>query len=223
MSIEFGGPGSGEHINLGTWDLPSGLTAMSLLFWCKFNSFSIGDARMFSKATGGGVQDHLVMFSGQDSTQMRVRLKTGGTTTTHYETASALNTDQWYHLGYVYDGINIIFYRDASQNGSSAKTGTINTSGSVETRIADNPGATRKELDGFVEDVKIWKRALSPSEVLGVLMGAPVIDGLINWWSLTEGSPGAAATGTDSVKDLVGGNPGTPASSPPYRTGMMSV
>ena len=156
---------------------------------------------------------------------MRTRLKTGGTTTTHFETSTAINTGQWYHMGFVYDGSNVIFYRDGVQNGSSSKTGTIDTSGSVEVRIADNPGPSRLELDGFVEDCRIYKRALSLPEVQTIYAARGhdgIIDGLLHRWLLNEGAPGTAATGTGSIKDLTGAVNGTPASSPSYRVSELS-
>jgi len=131
MSIEFNGDGSGQHIDLGNLDLPGGLNSLTILSWCKFKSFTFSDQRIISKALSHDIPDHWFMFSGLTSTQMRVRLKTGGTTTTHVEDSLAINLNQWYHMGFVYDGSNIIFYRDGQQNGSSAKSGTIDTSGSV--------------------------------------------------------------------------------------------
>jgi hypothetical protein len=226
MAIEFGGSGSGEHVDFGTLDLPSGLSALTILAWVKFNSFTLGDQRIISKATSHDVSAHWFMLSGNTSSQMRVRLKTGGTTTTHLEDSAAINTGQWYHMGFVYDGSNIIFYRDGVQNGSSSKTGVIDTSGSVEVRIADNPGIHRKELDGFVEDCRIYDRALSSSEVATLFASRGMdsnVHGLLHRWGLNEGPPGVAATGAGSVKDLRGGIDGTPASSPVYRTSELSL
>jgi len=225
MAVEFGGIGSGEHVDFGTLDLPSGLSAMTILVWVMFNNFTVPDQRIISKATSSTANDHWFMFSSINSNQMRVRLKTGGATTTHFETSTAINTGQWYHMGFVYDGSNIIFYRDGAQNGSTAKTGVMDTSGSVEVRIADNPGSDRLELDGFVEDCRIYKKALSLGEVQTIYVAQghdDIVDGLLHRWLLNEGSPGTAASGSGSNKDLVGAVNGTPASSPVYRESILS-
>ncbi len=226
MAIEFAGDTSGEHIDLGTLDLPGGLTSLTILAWVKLNNFDVGDQRVISKATSFDVEDHWFMFGGLNSNQMRARLKTTGTTTTHLETSSSINTGQWYHMGFVYDGSNIIFYRDGAQNGSSSKTGAIDTSGAVEVRIADNPGIDRKELNGFVDDCRIYKRGLSLAEVQTIHAARghdDIIDGLLHRWLLNEGAPGTGASGSGSIKDLsIGAVNGTAASSPVYRASGLS-
>jgi len=220
MAIEFGGSGSGKHVDFGTLDLPSGLSVLTILTWVKLNNFTKPDQRIISKAVGSAEGDHYFMFSGIDSNRMRVRLRTGGVVTTHFETSTAINTGQWYHMGFVYNGSNIIFYRDGAQNGSSAKTGTINTSGTVEVRIADNPGPDRLELDGFVSDCRIYNRALSLGEVQTIHAARGrdgILNGLLHRWLLNEGAPGIAASGAGSCKDLTGSVNGTPAANPLYQ------
>jgi len=220
VAIEFAGAGSGQHVELGNLDLPSDLGVLTILSWVKFNNFATYDQRIISKATTWNEQDHYFMFSGITSSQMRVRLKTDGTVTTHFETSASINTGQWYHMGFVYDGSNIIFYRDGAQNGSSSKSGTIDTSGSVETWIADNPGTNRVELDGFVSDCRIYNRALSLAEVqtIHALQGSDdIIYGLLHRWLLNEGAPGITASGAGTAIDLVGSQNGTPAASPVYQ------
>ena len=221
MSIEFDGGGSGQHIDLGTLDLPAGLSAMSIFSWVKFNSFSVPDQRIISKATSSATEDHWFMLSSINTNQMRVRLRTGGTATTHFETSTAINTGQWYHMGFVYDGSNIIFYRDGVQNGSSAKTGVIDTSGAVEVRIADNPGTNRVELDGLIEDCRIYTKALSLAEAQTIHAARgrdDITDGLRHRWLLNEGAPGVAASGAGAIKDTLGRVNGTPAASPIYQS-----
>lgn len=220
MAIEFDGSGSGQHIDFGNLDLPEGLTQLTILMWVKFNSFTLGDQRIISKATSHSVQDHWFMFSGNNSNQMRARLKTGGSTTTHYENSSTINIGQWYHMGFVYNGSNIIFYRDGAQGGSSSKTGTINTSASVGVHIADNPGTDRKELDGSIEDCRIYKRALSIEEIQTIYTANghdDILYNLVHRWLLDERSDGIVASGSDSIVDLMGTTHGSPVSNPYYR------
>lgn len=218
MALDFSGPGSGDHIDCGLVDLPSGLSECTIIAWCLFKD-TLTDQRVISKATDQQVVDHWFMFSGWSSTQMRARLKTSGTTLTHFDNASAITLNQWYHMGFVYDGSNVIFYRDGAQNGSSAQSGTIDTSGSVECRIADNPGPTRKEMNGCVEDCRIYTRALSAAEIQTIYAARghdSIYDGLLHRWTINDGVAGTTASGSDSVKDIVGGFHGTPAGTPTY-------
>lgn len=220
MAIEFNGLGSGQYVGLGTFDVPSGSTALSIFAWIIFDSFTTGDQRIISKATSHDIEDHWFMFSGNTSSQMRVRLKTGGTTLTHYSNNVAINLGQLYHMGFVYNGSNVTFYRDGSSNGSSSQSGTIDTNGSVEVRIADNPGINRKEFDGKLEDVRMYNRALSAAEMKTIHAARGrdgIVDGLIHRWLLNEGYEGQSASGSGLNKDLVGTVNGTPAGSPAFR------
>jgi hypothetical protein len=219
MGIHFDGNGSGDHIDLGTLDVPSGVDELSIFAWVNFDSFTVGDQRVIAKATSHDVADHWFMLSSNGSNQMRVRIKTNGTTLTHYEDSATINTGQWYHMGFVYDGSNVTLYRDGSQNGSSGQSGNVDTNASVEVRIADNPGLNRKEFDGIIEDVRIYNRALSAAEVQTIYAARgrdDIIYGLLHRWLLNEGYPGQLASGSGFIKDLAGRVNGTPSGSPPF-------
>jgi len=89
MTMQFGSIGSAIYATVGTFDVPSSSTTLSIFSWCKFNSLT--DHRIISKATDWFEPDHWFMFSGLNTTQMRVRLMTNGTTTTHVETSDTIN------------------------------------------------------------------------------------------------------------------------------------
>jgi hypothetical protein len=220
MAMEFTGAGTGKRVELGTFDVPSGSDELSIFAWVIFYSFNIGDQRVISKALSHDIVDHWFMFSGLNSNQMRVRLKTGGTTLTHLETSAAINLNQLYHMGFVYNGSTVQFYRDGQQNGSSAQTGVLDQNGSVEVWIGDNPGINRKEFDGIVEDVRMYDRALSLGEVQTIYAargGDDIVQGLSHRWLLNEGPAGQAATGAGVNKDMTGADHGTPTASPIYK------
>lgn len=220
MALEFSGSGSGDHIDVGTLNLPN-TDVLTVCAWVYFDSFTVGDQRIISKATGQNEEDHYMMFSSNGNTQMRFRLKTGGTTTTHFEDAATINTGQWYHMGVVYDGSNVIFYRNGQQTGTSAKSGDIDVGGGIETRIADNPGANRKEFDGKLADVRVYKRALSASKMQTIytLKGADgIFKKMRRRWTL-KGPGGQTASGAGSIHDCSGNGHGTPAGTPVYAPG----
>ena len=225
MSLEFTGSGSGDHVDLGAWDLPSGLSTLSIFAWVKFDSFTVPDQRIISKATSSASADHWWMFSSINSNQMRVRLKTGGTTLTHFENSAAITTGIWWHMGFVYNGTNVLFYRNGQQSGSSSQTGNLDTNGSVGVRIADNPGPDRLELDGHLDDLTIHQKALTLAEIKTKYFARGhdgIVDGLLHRWLFNDGYPGQTATGASSVRDYAGVRHGSPAASPVYRASELS-
>ena len=61
MALRFDGNGSGDHIDLGTFDVPSGIDELSIFAWVNFDNFSLGDQRIISKATSHDVSAHWFM------------------------------------------------------------------------------------------------------------------------------------------------------------------
>ncbi len=232
MALSFNGRGSGQHVDLGTFDLSSGLTELSIFTWVIFDSFGVSDARMLSKATSSSESAHYFMLSSIYSGGkmiMRGRLKTNGSTKTFFESGStpALSLNTLHHVGYVYNGSTVLFYRDGDPvSASSSLSGTIDTSASTSVRIADNPGTHRKELDGTVEDTRIYERALSANEVKTIFSARgrdSVIYKLKYRWILNEDSCGQSAAGKDSIKDLMGNANGTPSSNPVYQGSNLTI
>ena len=225
MAMEFTGSGSGQHVDLGTFDVSSGIDELSIFAWLIFDSFTVGDQRVISKATSHDIPDHWFMFSGLTSSQMRVRLKTSGTTLTHVEDSSTINTGQLYHMGFVYNGSTVQFYRDGVASGSGSQSGNLDTSGSVSVWIADNPGINRKEFDGIIEEVRMYERALSAAEVATMYAAKgndDIIHKLAHRWLLNEGYEGQTASGSGLNRDLTGADNGTPAASPVFRGSLLN-
>ena len=96
--------GSDDYVDTGTWSISG--SALTVALWLKADDFGVGDARLFSKATGTGEQDHYWMLSTVSSggTKLRFRLKTGGTTTTLIAGSGNLATGVWTHAAIVYNG-----------------------------------------------------------------------------------------------------------------------
>ncbi|MBU1997851.1 MAG: LamG domain-containing protein, partial [Candidatus Omnitrophica bacterium] len=79
---------------------------------------------------------------------------------------SAINTSQWYHLVGIWDGSNVRLYQNGIlQTDAPAMTGSISTN-DYALSIGSNPGATRSGyLNGIVDDVRIYNRALLADEI----------------------------------------------------------
>ena len=79
--------------------------------------------------------------------------------------------------------------------------------------------AFSEHFDGDLEDIRIYNRVLSASEVQTIFTARGVdgiVHGLLHRWTFNEKHPGATASGAGSIKDLVGARNGTPSASPVY-------
>jgi hypothetical protein len=148
-------------------------SAFTIALWFKADDFDVNDARLISKATSTATEDHLWMLgtNSNGDIYLRARLGTQGTTDTLHGDSGVLPTQQWVHAALVYDGSALRIYQDASLVGSQVKTGTVDTDTNVGVAIGNQPaGAGSTPFDGVIDEVRIYDRALSVSE-LQQLMG----------------------------------------------------
>ena len=206
--------GTSDYIDLGALDVSgSALTIQAWIFVTDSSGFTDND-RIISKATGSNEADHYWMMSLYDNNALRVRLRTGTTTTTFISEDNALQSNTWQHIAFVYDGATVELYTNGRDVGGGAKTGTLATSGAVNANIGRNPGSNGNYFPGIIDDVRIYSTALSASDIFQLSLpgkmtvNTPVEDslsqGLLGYWKLDEG------TGTSTVADSSGnGNSGT--------------
>jgi hypothetical protein len=152
-----------DRVELGNLNIPGG--ALTIMMWFKADDFGITDARLISKSNGTADQSHYWMLSTISGPKLRFRLKTSsGGTTTLVANSGTLSAGVWTHAAVVYDGSNMIIYKDGVEVGRTAKTGSLSTNSSIPAWIGNNPTAN-KGFDGMIDEVKIFNTALSVSEI----------------------------------------------------------
>lgn len=224
MAIYFRGSANNDRIDLGNIDIPSGTGSMSITCW--INAVSWGEnneGRIISKATSTAEEDHWWMLSSRvvsGNPILRARLKTGTGSTKTLESSTGfmtLNTDLF--CSFVYNGSNMLLYGNATQIGSTSKTGNVNIDNTVPASIGAQPQSSR-EWDGRIDDIRIYSRALNIKE-LQTMYATRGIDNIITglyWlWRLDEKPINTTVSGSGSVKDYSGnGANGTPNDAPYY-------
>ena len=70
--------------------------------------------------------------------------------------------EKWNHISASYDGNSVQFYLNGVADGSFAKTGNLITSGGLSIGSRD---INSEYFDGLIDDVQIWNKALSESEI----------------------------------------------------------
>ncbi|MEJ2722959.1 MAG: LamG domain-containing protein, partial [bacterium] len=171
-ALEF--DGVNDYVDLGTMDVPA-VAGLSIAFWFKADDFDVTDARFISKASGSSGSDHYWMVSTYNSTALRFRLKTAGVTTTLISDPGEIEPGIWYHIAATYDGSKMRIYKNGVEVAISDKTGAVDTNAAVGAALGNQPGSVDRHFDGLLDDVRIYDRGLSPSEV-GGLASAGVIE-----------------------------------------------
>jgi len=81
-----------------------------------------------------------------------------------------VNDGEWHHTAGVYDGSKYYLYVDGDLDASKDTSGTMSIS-SYPVLIGANAQQSGREFEGLVDDVRIYKRALNETEILGVMSG----------------------------------------------------
>ena len=167
--------GMDDRVNIENIDITG--NAMTICFWTKIQSFSTHDARFISKADGQYDSDHKWMISTLNGDKLRFRLNTdAGGTKTLISDPGVLPLNEWMHIAAVYDGSEMILYKNGVIVTSTAQTGNIGSDPNMEAAIGNQPpNATGgdRPFDGWIDELRIYGRALTVVEVDSV-MQAPV-------------------------------------------------
>ncbi len=94
---------------------------------------------------------------------------------------STVSTNTWYHITSTYDGSAARMYVNGVLEATNSNTFERPTGSSVE--FGHCLGAPSRYLDGILDDVRLYNRALSPSEVAALADWAP---GPVGHWTLDE-------------------------------------
>ncbi|REJ80289.1 MAG: hypothetical protein DWQ36_12680 [Acidobacteria bacterium] len=188
--------GVDDRVDLGTFDLAGG--AVSLAAWMRADDFEHMDGRLISKATGVEEDGHYWMLSTIQQAgehRLRVRLRTGGETTTLIASSGPLVAGTWHHAAATWDGGTLRLFLDGVPVGSVALIGSIDTAPSVPVAIGDQPQGGRP-FDGAIDSVRLYARALTVEEIevlagrrsrCELLFGDGFEDGNTAAWSSTSG------------------------------------
>jgi hypothetical protein len=163
--------GADDRVDLGTIDV-KGDDGLTIAFWFKADDFDMQDARFVSKATGVENDQHYWMVSTFEGGALRFRLKTDRLTDVLISNPGEIQPHQWYHVAVTYDGSNMRIYKNAVEIAGREKSGNIDINPSVFAAIGNQPsGAGNRPFDGLLDDVRIYNRALSTSEIRNLMNG----------------------------------------------------
>jgi hypothetical protein len=78
-----------------------------------------------------------------------------------------VNDGQWHHVAAVYDGAQVLLYVDGTLDASNPATGTISPN-SQPVCLGQNSESTFMLFNGLEDEVSIYNRALTPSEIQSI-------------------------------------------------------
>gem|GEM_PF-2609465 len=171
--------GTNDSVNAGSFDVVNSggaqVSQVTIAAWFNADDFGTADARIISKATGTASADHWWMLSTVDdggTKRLRVRLKTGSSTTTLIADSGDLSAGQWIHAAFVYDGSILKIFKNGQVVGSTSVTGLVAVDSGVGVQIGNSP-VTGRPFDGLIDDVRVYSRALTDNDVQSLATPGP--------------------------------------------------
>jgi hypothetical protein len=210
-SLDFNGTGSAVRINtINGLDITNQITIEAWVNAAAFASGPAGGSIFCKHAWGSSTFGYVLRAGGSGQLSFNIAGAVGGSPVGWKEAISpvnALTLNTWHHVAGVFDGTMVFCYVDGLPVGSTAFSGTIYPSTGIKARIgalADTNWGMTRYWDGYIDEVRVWNRALTQSEIasgMGDHIDPASATGLVGYWRLNEGSGVVAAdlgTGSNS-------------------------
>jgi hypothetical protein len=158
--------GTSQYVNVGNpIDAPSAIT---ISFWLKASSITTGTKEMIGKGTNGqNGYRFLLTAGGQPFFQGKT---TGGSTLFSASSTSNIVLNQWIHYVGTYDGTTAKIYVNGTLNRSDPWASGAITSNANPLGIGASVAGPDGFFPGSLDDVRIYNRALTASEVKQLYM-----------------------------------------------------
>lgn len=204
--------GSGDNATTGDtpWHKPASITTA---VWAKLDTTNSDDQVIMSKFSGSSG-----WYLAFDTASMRVRWLIGnGSTTDTFSSNNSITTGTWYHIVATFDvktGASAI-YINGEQNGTSTG-GALSTGVTADTEIGSF-GGLQRAFDGKIDEVRIYQRSFSPTDVRALYNWAP---GPVGYWNFNEKTGQNAYDTSGSNNPLtLGANTSVASDDPAWSTG----
>jgi hypothetical protein len=170
--VADGADSAADHYAVNTSVSLDDLDPFSIAFWLKIDSNGETSGRIFSKGT-----IDLYTNPSAANTQLYMQcVRAGGTAFWNYTVGATAALKDWFHVVITYDRSNAsadpIFYVNnaaVALTTSSQETGAFSTDAAVDFYLFDQ-AALNRQLDGFLNDVRIYEKILTPAEVESIYM-----------------------------------------------------
>lgn len=140
----------------------------SFSFWAYANG-NVGGGSIFSRRPPTGATNNINVEWNETGDYIRmVVYDSGGSTYKDYRADTySFPTSTWWHVVITWDGTNLKFYKNGSEDTSMTKTtdGSVTTSSTTHPIYIGGQTLTSNDWDGEIDEFGIWKKALSSSEV----------------------------------------------------------
>ena len=214
--------GVDDYVDVGNFAVQGKL--LTLTAWFKADQFGT-DPRIISKSTDVYSQKFQLGFDDVSSSSAKIRFRIGNNELTSSTTVAP---GQWHHVAATYDGnikgqgVNMKIYLDGVLIATKSGVHSNMSNSSHPVWIGANPNnASDRPFDGVLDEVSVWKTALSESEIQQIMFNN--IDNthskwnkLVSYWKFNEGSGQSVSDEKNNNNGTLGSGSGTDSKDPSW-------
>ncbi len=213
--------GTDDYVDGGDINAMDGLTSVTVTAWIKLaiNSAS-GETHFVEKSGCDGMNDSgpFELYGGATANKAGFAVYPAGANPSTYvlsgDGTTTIDDGTWHHLAGTYDGVRVRLYVNGIEENSAALAGVTLSS---NTRPFDIGGYCNNHGgyfgNGLIDDVRVYNRALSASEIEVIAKGRLKYDslttpgnGLVGYWPLDDSPDGTSGDGDTFVDRSGNGN-----------------
>jgi len=163
----FSFDGDGDYVNLNGLSVFSGLSSLTLSLWVRSSKVADGSTH-FPFADWGDSDGARVSFNWNDNDNSFIFLvRNNSNNAVTISTPNNMQINTWYHIVGIYNGTNVLLYRNnVLQSSIGNLTGIVHT-GSYLTNIGTWYSGN-SHWNGTIDDVMIFNRSLSAAEISNI-------------------------------------------------------
>jgi hypothetical protein len=166
----FSFDGVDDYVSLGTSEIIGDATSFTIDAWIWIDGFVDKQLPIYGEYSSltDDAKNYLAVGNTQSGLEQRVFfdqfIPTGG----FLRSTTQLTAGQWHHVAYTQAGTTRILYIDGVPRGTDSVIETYSGALPNDVRIGRRGGTANMGFDGLIDEVEIFNRALTGSEVLAI-------------------------------------------------------
>lgn len=196
--------GSGYYVDLSAATKANVTSGLTISSWVKLNP-GTGERAIVSKWLSSQSQDQYILFI-NNSNQIQFAVGNPSVSASGITTSTALSSNTWHHVVATWDntGKHSIYLNGVLETSSTlANVTSINSTSSLPLLVGvQSIGPVTRPMKGAIDDILLYNRALSLSEIQQIYNEPnPIVGGLVSHYHFDFP--------TNEIKDIINYNDGT--------------
>jgi len=158
--------GDGDYVDVGSDSSLENFSEMTILMWLKPTNYTGSFRAVYYAGYWTSPFGYMVVLN-QNSNEFYTYLKnTSGSAVGESDTTFTPN--EWVHYGFGYNGSTVTYYKNGVQSSASPDSLSGTLSNSAVNQVIGSGYASYDDFNGTIDEVLIFNRSLSASEIMGL-------------------------------------------------------